>query len=146
MAYAAYDMHADAILAHRISFLAMYDHVTSTVQICILVYIQRGNRCSARVTSAPSCGLRHLILTSAPCKRITCAEVSEILHNLCRSSFTCIQTLQLNLRLFLKIKPIGILKQNESSISFESQSTYEIAVKFKVKPRSNPKVELDHDV
>ena len=40
----------------------------------------RGNRCSARVTSAPSCGLRHLMLTSAPCKRITCAE-----HNLCRS-------------------------------------------------------------
>ena len=66
-----------------------------------------GNRCSARVTSAPSCGLRHLMLTSAPsliemltsapCKRITCAEVNDLpnlicaevnknFQNLCRSS------------------------------------------------------------
>ena len=50
-----------------------------------------GNRCSA-----PTCVLRHLILTSAPssigmltsapCKRITCAEVNEIFRNLCRGS------------------------------------------------------------
>jgi len=48
------------------------------------------------VTSAPTSGLRHLMLTSAPssiemvisarCKRITCAEVNEIFRNLCRSS------------------------------------------------------------
>ena len=48
------------------------------------------------VTSEPSCGLRHLMLTSAPsliemltsapCERITCAEVNEIFQNLCRSS------------------------------------------------------------
>ena len=55
-----------------------------------------GNRCSARVTSAPTCGLRHQMftsapssigmLTSAPWKKITCAEVNEIFRNWCRSS------------------------------------------------------------
>ena len=45
-----------------------------------------GNRCSGtssfgtEVTSISTCGLRHLMLTSASCKMITCAEV-----NLCRS-------------------------------------------------------------
>ena len=70
--------------------------------------IKWGNRCSARVTSAPTCGLRHQMLTSAPssigiltsaqCKTITCAEIIEFFRNLfrssgaevhpCRSSFT----------------------------------------------------------
>ena len=53
----------------------------------------RDNRCSAQVTSAPTCGLRNLILTSAPSTkfhslyvpkcRSSCAEVHP-----CRSSFT----------------------------------------------------------
>ena len=34
------------------------------------------------VTSAPNCGLRQLMLTSAPCKWITCAKVND----LCRRS------------------------------------------------------------
>ena len=57
-----------------------------TMKFAIKVF--RGNRCSARVTSAPSCGLRHLMLTSAPsliemltsapCEWITCAEVNDL--------------------------------------------------------------------
>ena len=49
--------------------------------------------CMVAITSAPTCGLGYLILSSAPssngiltsaqCKRITCTEV----NNLCRNSF-----------------------------------------------------------
>ena len=49
------------------------------------IKIAGGNRCSARVFSAPTCGLRNPMITSSPisigmltsaqCKKITCAEV-----------------------------------------------------------------------
>ena len=57
-----------------------------------MIHQKKGNRCSARVTSAATCGLRHLTLTSASssiemitsasCKMITCAELKLLMLKL----------------------------------------------------------------